>query len=715
MSRLEEWASDHSWLVPAIAGLVGAVAFAIALGPPLVNPTNIDWLMHGDFALHFLGWHLYRHGPWTMPIGETPLLIWPIGSSIGLTDSIPIAAFVFKLLDPLLPDTFQFIGPWLVSCFALQGVFGVLLMRIVSRDPILQLLGAALLTLSPLLIFRIGHAALSAHWLLLASLWLALRHDAEVPSGRLGAWWAALVGFAAATQPYLWFMVVLMMFGAHGRQLIVKPSQVLRIASHVAISLAVGFFALWQSGSLGVGANDGLEVGGFGGWSTNLLSLIAPTEWSTLWAPGPFRYAWHEQYEGYAYLGAGTLLLLLIALVLRLASIGSIRWSHRVWQFVPLGIALLFLYVMALGPIVTVDTNRVYGYDVSLWGPLTVFRTNGRMIWPLYYTIVIGVLFAIARLVPRRAVALCLVGMIVQAADIAGMVEHVRDIGTFGFRDPLRNEFWNVVTPHYRRLVLVPTNLCTHDRFVEPAPFALLAGRMGIPINAGTTARYDWRRTVAYCQDLEREMRQGLQSPDSLYIIRTDMLPKLVRESGGSPLCTVVDKFGVCFSTESYLLWRDSYDVVRSQAPPVDEFVRFYTELDRLYRDVLGRAPRPTGSPLDVRMEGFARYLSFRIEGCGHAESERRALGYVEGRGDRAFCPANAADRQLPGPDQGLAFMRMLDEALSKRTRSGHVTPVDLEGEAVWLLAYARERATGITTREAGAAVLASVRAAAGL
>ncbi len=713
MSRWVDECSNHPWVVPAVAGLVGAITFAICLGPSLVDPTNIDWLMRGDFALHFLGWHLYRHGPWTMPIGATPLLIWPIGSSIGLTDSIPIAAFFFKLLDPLLPETFQFIGLWLVSCFALQGVFGVLLMRLVTPNPVLQLLGAALLILSPPLIFRVGHAALTAHWLLLASLWLSLRHDADQPTWSLAAWWAALVAFAAATQPYLWFMVVILMVAAHARQFLVAPKRLLRIGLHVAIAMAAAGVALWQAGSLGVGANDGLEVGGFGGWSTNVLSLIAPTEWSTILAPGPFRYAWREQYEGYAYLGAGTLLLIVVVVASRLVSIRTLGWPRPSWRLVPLLMGLLFLFIMALGPIVTMGPRRVYSYDVSLWGPLTIFRTNGRMIWPLYYAIVVGALFAASRLSSRRAITLCLLAVVVQAADVVGMVEHVRDNGTFGFRDPLRNEFWNVVTPHYRRLVLIPTNLCTRDGFVEPGPFSLLAGRAGIPINAGTTARYDWQKALTYCHDLDREIQDGLRTSDSLYIIRADMLPKYVPPTGG-PMCTVVDRYGVCFSAETYERWRDTYDVVRSKIPSTEEFVQFYTELDALYRDLLGRPARKAGASTDVRVEGLARYLSFRLEGCGHPESETRALNYVAGNPQRDLCAAASTDRDLPQSDQVYDFNMKLGEAVRERATAESSTHIDLEGEAVWILAYARTRATGITAREARASVLAAVRSAAG-
>ncbi len=105
--------------------------------------------MHHDYRLHHLGWHLYRYGPWTFPLGATPLLIWPIGSSIGLTDSMPIVAIWLKALSPMLPTDFQFIGLWLVLSFALQGVFGALLMRLATPRPELQLLGATLLILSP--------------------------------------------------------------------------------------------------------------------------------------------------------------------------------------------------------------------------------------------------------------------------------------------------------------------------------------------------------------------------------------------------------------------------------------------------------------------------------------------------------------------------------------------------------------------------------------
>jgi hypothetical protein len=707
----------HSWAVPVLAGLLGAVGFTALLGPSLVDPTNIDWLMRGDFALHFLGWHLYRHGPWTMPIGGTPLLIWPIGSAIGLTDSIPVAAILFKLIDPVLPETFQFIGLWLVSCFALQGVFGALLMRLATPNPFLQLLGAVLLILSPPLIFRIGHAALAAHWLLLAALWLSLTRDADVPSWRLAGSWAAVAALAAAIQPYLLLMVMILMLAAHARQFIVAPARFVPIGLHLAFCIAVAGLALWQSGSLSVSAEAGLGIGGFGAWSTNLLSLISPTEWETALFPGPFGYAWREQYEGYAYLGAGTLCLavaLLFGSIWQLISTRTFTWPRLAWRHLPMLMALLFLFVMALGQIITFGSRRIYAYDVAWWGPLTIFRTNGRMIWPVYYAIVTGFLFALCRLSSRRAVALGLCAVVVQAADLSGMTERIRDISRFGFRDPLRSHFWTVVPPHYQRLVLIPTNLCTRDGFVDYFPFALLAGRTGMAINAGTTARYDWLKGDAYCLDLDREIQEGLRSKDSLYIVRADLLPKIVPQADAT-LCTVVDRYGVCFAADTYARWQDAYDVVRSKLPPTEEVVQFYGELNQLYRDALGRPPRETGIETNVRVESVVRYLSFRVEGCGHDEAEQRALRYLTGTRERKLCAPGSQDRDFPPVDQTYIFNMRLDQAARERQEAGHPTHVDLEGEAVWLQAYARERATGVTPREARATVLARVRATAGL
>ena len=90
------------------------------------------------------------------------------------------------------------------------------------------------------------------------------------------------------------------------RQVIAAPRQIVRaIAFTSAVVVAAAAVALWQSGSLMVRSEEGLEVGGFGAWSSNLLAFIMPTEADEPFWPGPIHYEQPRQYEGYAYLGAG--------------------------------------------------------------------------------------------------------------------------------------------------------------------------------------------------------------------------------------------------------------------------------------------------------------------------------------------------------------------------------------------------------------------------
>lgn len=702
------------WFVPAIAGLAGAVFLIASLGPAAIHPTNIDWLMHADFRLHFLGWHLFRYSPWSLPVlGATPLLIWPVGSSIGLTDSIPAAAFFFKLLDPLLPPVFQFIGLWFALSYALQGVFGALLMRLATPRPALQFLGALLFILSPPLIFRLAHAALTAHWLVLAALWLHLQPDADRPSARRAAAWALLMAMTSAIQPYILLMIAVLMLAAYLRQFLATPRQIVTIAAHGAFGLAAAWVALWQSGSLMVGSDDGLSIGGFGLWSANLLTFIMPTEPPSLLAPGPIAYSRPTQYEGYAYLGGGTLLVGALLLVRGLLTGGWSDWLRRMRPHLPLMLGLLFLAVMAFGQPVTFGPRSLFTYDANWWGPLTIFRTNGRMIWPLFYTVVIVIAFGAARFRDRAALALMLVAVIVQAVDLSPAPRFIGNTGLAGFRDPLNSRFWDAVPSHYQRLILYPSNLCARDGVVDHSAFSVLAGPNRLAINSGLTARYDVTRAAAYCKDLEREVRSGLTAPGSLYIVRRDLLPKVMAAgAGAAPKCTVVDGFGVCFSAESYRAWRDTFEIPRGKLPSLEEYLRFYDVLNEIYRTGLGRAARVAPGTTDRRVDAVARYLADRLEGCAHDEAVARTLGVGAGEGEPMACSALPTGQEsLPAADQTYDFAVRYTESMAARPGATQTTTyVDVEGEAVWLQAYTAHRLQNRSARDATEAIIEAIR-----
>lgn len=299
---------------PAAAALFGLATFAIGLGLPLVDPWNVAWAVAGgDVQFHFIGWHMFRHDTWRWPPGVIANLGHPVGTSIGFTDSIPLLAFLLKPLGRLVEGDIQYFGLWLLASYVLQGVFGALLLRSFVRSPLLQMLGAALFVMSPPFVFRYGHAALTAHWQLLAGLWLYFEHPSFRP--RVAAAWLALSALAAATHPYL-AMMVLVLGAAHHAAMAIAGREVLGPAVSLALSGAAAAATSWLSGYFVLSDPADVQATGLGHYSANLLAFVMPVEQASPLGPGPLAYATSGQYEGYAYLGLGGVVLAAIALVI---------------------------------------------------------------------------------------------------------------------------------------------------------------------------------------------------------------------------------------------------------------------------------------------------------------------------------------------------------------------------------------------------------------
>ncbi|HUU34236.1 MAG TPA: DUF6311 domain-containing protein, partial [Vicinamibacterales bacterium] len=146
--------SPRPWGV--LAGAVIGAAFLVWLtGARPLDPTEIDWVMKGDWVPHHFGWHYFRTEPWQWPPGTIHGYYAPLGTSVGLTDSIPLAAYLLKPFAALLPQPFQYLGLWLLLCFTLQGALGARLVGRWSASPLVQVLGATLFVLVPALLARV--------------------------------------------------------------------------------------------------------------------------------------------------------------------------------------------------------------------------------------------------------------------------------------------------------------------------------------------------------------------------------------------------------------------------------------------------------------------------------------------------------------------------------------------------------------------------------
>lgn len=531
--------------------LVGVAVFGLSLPFIILDPGEVGWMFVGglDPSGHFLGWHMFRHDAWHWPPGAITTFGHPIGTSIALTDSVPLVAFPLKVADAILPPVFQYMGLWLLACYLLQALFGALLVATATPNAALQLLGAAFFALSPVLLHRIGHQALCAHWLLLAALWLYAR--CAIDGAPRLAGWVVLTGAVAATHPYLTVQVLPVAVAsalAGGRGVSRLPAGAARLALLGVTAAAVW----WLAGYFVVESTEDLQQGGFGRLSLNLAApFIAPPG---AWLEGRLGLTSlaHEQLEGYSYLGLGGLVLAPIALA-------TLRWGplrrfvSQHWFFL---LACLGLTLLAAGPTITFDTRVLAEYDAAWWGPLAVFRSSGRVFWIVYYAILFAGLTALVRGLRVRWATLALAAIVaLQAIDMAGPRQTSRAMRAQQTESPLRSELWESVAPHYRHMVLHPTNMCAADPGIDYRFLAVLAGHAGTTINAGYAGRYDAARLRAYCQELEATLARGEVADDTLYVVTPAEMPRFLNLR--VPMaCTPLDGYAICVTANSETRWR---------------------------------------------------------------------------------------------------------------------------------------------------------------
>ena len=471
--------------------LIGLLIFVYVTGGRILNPSSRDWLMIGDSATHYMGWEFFRHTSLLQwPLGLNPKLGLDISSSIVFTDSIPLAAFIFKPFKFLLPATFQYLGLWILVCFILQVYLAARLLSNFLTDQIQIVLGSIFIAFSPVLLYRLvhdgyGHIALVSHFLILGALNLYFTNKLQL------FWWALLFCCTILIQAYFIPMVAaiwiakLFQYLRHegGSRLIVVKHFVVVAVATIATLIAGGFVEL--GANLFTGSTE-VTDSSFPYWFRwQPLSLIdIQTTLSGTWS----HFLSDQQelrgdVEGFSFLGGGIILLTSlvtlvwvygritarfpnfqiseVAVVIGSTLIITACWivmSTQVFSmalFVLLAIFIiqfsiekvviknyeprdrhrvLFLlvaslaaYSMTFRPGIGRRTFFVYPL-VPLFKQFTqTFHTHGRYIWPAYYLLVLVVIVATCRVFNKRLATVVLAGcLLFQVVDSASAVTTVR-------------------------------------------------------------------------------------------------------------------------------------------------------------------------------------------------------------------------------------------------------------------------------------------------
>lgn len=444
-----------SWVAPSLAVRQKAILLAAALGGGVfafwlygwgvINPASVRWLLlEGDPFQHYIGWEAFRHDEWRWPLGALPRFGTTIDASIVFMDAIPLLALPLKLVSAWLPMPFQYQGLVMLFNCMLNALVGAWVAQRLGAKALLSFLFAILIVLSPIVIMRgigaHGHEALSAHWLVLAALGMALLP--RVGWARELAWLGLLLA-AVAIHFYLFFMVGVIWAAAWTASTLRafstrQMSQLGRLSAVAVMNVVFVLFAMWALGYFQYGLDVGRETG-FGYFSAEWMTFINPRSeaWflagTELFSASRVLPGWLSpiagQYEGQAYAGLGMLAwgLATVAVALRRMPyniVHSFRWEHGT-----LLLALVMLFVFAMGDRWVIG-RLVWEIPYPDWSQLITqyLRSSGRLVWPLFYALLMAALWLSARYMSTRMGVLVLVGAIwVQWADLQPLNHFIRD------------------------------------------------------------------------------------------------------------------------------------------------------------------------------------------------------------------------------------------------------------------------------------------------
>jgi Family of unknown function (DUF6311) len=536
----------------AVAGAAAGALLVWIASVRLLDPREAGWLMQGsDWQIHFLGWHLFRNEPWHWPPGRIAGYLEPLGSAIGLTDSLPLLAFGFKPFAPALSQPFQYFGLWFLACYILQGVFGALVLSTWTERTVAQVLGGFAFALMPTFLARIAHPALCGHWLLLWALWLNWR---ATPRGRYFdvRQHAALGIVSGLVHPYLAAMV-LALLGALAAKRVIEDSTRWAAAVAALATAVVAVVSGWfLAGMFSVAAPAELGAMGVGDFSMNLLSPINSAQYSSL-LPGLRAVSFMQLNEGFQYFGVGFLVLCIGAALLTITR--PVAWRAA---SVPLLVVLIACALFSIAPRVSLGTRVLADFSEQMAPIASTFRVTGRFFWPVAYALVAAALGVVAsRLGPRAALTVLSASLVLQVVDLHGWLLRLHQ-GSHGdafyeWRSPLTSREWGELLPNYKHLHLLPPQICGGHPVVSPAAVGYLAGLYGLGINDAVTARFDISEQVKVCERLRDDVMRGALADDTAYLLPAAAAAELLHRTGDAVRCREIDQVNVCVTTRSIL------------------------------------------------------------------------------------------------------------------------------------------------------------------
>ncbi len=496
------------------------------------DSSDIRWLVMGDRAYGLMGWLDYLKHSWPIPHRTTSHFVYPLPSNVALTDSNPLLAIIAKFFSDGQFTVWHPYGYWLILCFSLQSFFAALIARrLIASSILLRFFFTLFVTISPPLLARNGHLALMAHWIILATFILGTRRDNKFwATNYLG--WMVLTISAAMIHPYWPPFILVMAVCCFGYEAINHPAKrlvsltkwILSVIGLIFCTLA-GF---WIIGILSQPKPiDNIHI-----YTSDILMHFNSYGWSPF-VPALFKFR-SGQYEGFAYIGGGSLLIVVTYVLKKLLfkehHYPFKKFIRPLTSLTGVSLGCLFLFLWSLGAKVRL-LGFTMGYLDFIYEPflpiLGTFRSVGRFAWAMHYLIILLLFLWLSHLWRagrrRDIIVITIIAAVIQLAEMRDKA------GSFFVRDrqfvALNKSEWSELLRGKSTIELVPPEIdgtscqSTNDGARRWLPLAILAVEEGLRFNSGTRANPPDEPSKAYCESLQNTIASGQTSSLSAYVV----------------------------------------------------------------------------------------------------------------------------------------------------------------------------------------------------
>ena len=505
----------------AIPVAIGVIFFLYIFGYQPLNVYSHEWLGGGDALQNYLGWQFFRQAHWSFPvIGMSLGYGMDVGSSIVFSDSNPLLAVFFKALSPLLPETFQYFGLWLVACCVLQSYFLWKMISLFTDNSAIKFFSVVLMMFNPAWINRIGHINLMGHFLVLAAIYLVLSNNSK---GRIVKW-TALMMVAFAVHFYLALMVSVVWGANIFARLVTRSSSVKSVLKEAVIVLSLTVLTMYVLGYFTVGSVA--ASGEFGFYHNNLLSFLVSNGWSHFFNIKGFG---SSSFESLNFWGTGVLVLLIIGSIGIIRMLKSTKLSAvtlTFWLCLPVFLIIATTNVIAFG-----RHQFVIDLPYQVINALSVVRASARFFWPVTYCAMVLILAGVLKSFSHK-VALTVIAL-AAALQVYDTAHGYNKDRFYFYKTPpatftLVNKFWSEDVKNYSAIRYIPFQNMNKPWY----QLAFIAEQNKVATDAVYLARYSDVTMGKMNRKTLSELALGKYDPKVVYVIRDDLVDKVSLRHG---------------------------------------------------------------------------------------------------------------------------------------------------------------------------------------